>query len=251
MRAFLTQIVNVPEKGAWKHPRGDNIQIDTKDILFICGGAFIDLEKTISERHHDSSIRFGAPVRANMRTSGPTNAVAASSLLDNVESNDLVAYGLIPEFVGRFPILVNLSALTEDQLVEVLTEPKNALGKQYIKMFEMNGVKLHFTESALRLIARKAIDKNTGARGLRSILESILMDAMYEIPDERTGDDIIDAVVVDEEAVGLEGRGCGSKILYGKGALECYLSQQKTKSLATTAEGSYAEAELPSVVASM
>ncbi|GAB4858476.1 CLP protease regulatory subunit clpx1, mitochondrial [Ancistrocladus abbreviatus] len=227
MRAFLTQIVNVPEKGAWKHPRGDNIQIDTKDILFICGGAFIDLEKTISERHHDSSIRFGAPVRANMRTSGPTNAVAASSLLDNVESNDLVAYGLIPEFVGRFPILVNLSALTEDQLVEV---------------------KLHFTESALRLIARKAIDKNTGARGLRSILESILMDA---IPDERTGDDIIDAVVVDEEAVGLEGRGCGSKILYGKGALECYLSQQKTKSLATTAEGSYAEAELPSVVASM
>ncbi|XP_061956057.1 CLP protease regulatory subunit CLPX1, mitochondrial-like isoform X2 [Populus nigra] len=248
-------VVNVPDKEARKHPRGDNIQINTKDILFICGGAFIDLEKTISERRQDSSIGFGAPVRANMRTGGVTSAAMISSLLETAESSDLVSYGLIPEFVGRFPILVSLSALTEDQLVQVLTEPKNALGKQYRKLFQMNGVKLHVTEHALRSIARKAITKNTGARALRSILENILMDSMYEIPDVRRGADIIDAVVVDKEAIGPKERGAGAKILYGRGALDHYLSKNKLKSSEATVEGSdgepEVESELPKIVASM
>ncbi|KAA8545408.1 hypothetical protein F0562_020192 [Nyssa sinensis] len=198
-------IVNVPDNRARKHPRGNSIQIDTKNILFICGGAFVDLEKTISERRQDSSIGFGAPVRANMRLGGLTNAVVTSSLLESVESGDLFAYGLIPEFIGRFPILVSLSALNEDQLVQVLTEPKNALGKQYKKMFSMNNVHLHFTEDALRLIAKKAMAKNTGARGLRAILENILTEAMFEIPDAKAGHDNIDAVLVNEESCRISG----------------------------------------------
>ncbi|KAI3761108.1 hypothetical protein L1987_51516 [Smallanthus sonchifolius] len=223
-------IVNVPEKGARKHPKGDNIQIDTKDILFICGGAFVDLEKTISERRQDSSIGFGAPVRANMRNGAPTNAAVTSSLLESVESSDLIAYGLIPEFIGRFPILVSLSALTEDQLVQVLMEPKNALGKQYKKLFRMNDVKLHFTEKAQRLIAQKATVKNTGARGLRAILETLLTDSMYEIPDAKTGNDRVDAVVIDEESVGsVDSYGCGGKILRGDGALENYLANTRSR----------------------
>ncbi|XP_020261930.1 CLP protease regulatory subunit CLPX3, mitochondrial-like isoform X3 [Asparagus officinalis] len=218
-------IVTIPEKGGRKHGRGDSVQIDTKDILFICGGAFVDLDKTISERRQDSSIGFGAPVRANMRTGNPTNAMVTSSLLQSVESGDLISYGLIPEFIGRFPILVSLLALNEDQLVEVLTEPNNALGKQYRKLFSMNNTKLHFTENALRLIAKKAMVKNTGARGLRGILESILMEAMYEIPDVKPGSERVDAVMVDEESVGsLDRPGCGAKILRGDGALDHYLS---------------------------
>ncbi|KAK3156648.1 hypothetical protein QOZ80_2AG0109990 [Eleusine coracana subsp. coracana] len=250
-------VVSVPEKGARRHPRGDNIQIDTKNILFICGGAFVDLEKTISERRHDSSIGFRAQVRSNMRTGGVINAEITSSLLESVESGDLISYGLIPEFVGRFPILVSLSSLSEDQLVEVLTKPKNALGRQYTKLFEMNDVKLHFTEKALRLIAKRAMSKNTGARGLRSILESLLTEAMYEIPETRSGKDKIDAVVVDEESVGSANQhGFGAKILCGEGALDVYLAKHDNKeSMLQQHVKSNVESEIdteaPSRVASM
>ncbi|KAG7533619.1 Clp ATPase C-terminal [Arabidopsis thaliana x Arabidopsis arenosa] len=223
--------VPIPEKGLRRDPRGDSIQMDTKDILFICGGAFIDLEKTVSERQHDASIGFGASVRTNMSTSGFSSAAVTSSLLESLQSEDLVAYGLIPEFVGRLPILVSLSALNEDQLVQVLTEPKSALGKQYKKLFRMNNVKLHFTEGATRLIARKAMSKNTGARGLRSILESILTEAMFEVPDSITeGSQSIKAVLVDEEAVGSVGTpGCGAKILKGDNVLQQYVEETESK----------------------
>ncbi|KAK4438409.1 CLP protease regulatory subunit CLPX2, mitochondrial [Sesamum alatum] len=213
-------IVSVPDNRTPRHARRDSIQIDTKDILFICGGAFVDLEKTISERRQDASIGFGAPVRANMRL-GRLNIAAAASLLEHVESGDLTAYGLIPEFVGRFPVVVNLSALDEDQLVQVLTEPKNALCKQYKRMFSMNNVRLNFTDSALRLIAKKAIAKNTGARGLRAILEDILTEAMFEVPDAKSGKDHADTVLVDEEAVGApDAHGCGAKLLFSDCGLE-------------------------------
>ncbi|XP_042373675.1 CLP protease regulatory subunit CLPX3, mitochondrial-like [Zingiber officinale] len=225
-------IVNVPEKGVRRHPCGESIQIDTKNILFICGGAFVDLEKTISERQQDSSIGFAAPVRANMRNGQLTDAVVISSLLESVESGDLIAYGLIPEFVGRFPIVVSLSALKEDQLVQVLMEPKNSLVRQFKRLFSLNNVKLHFTDGALSAIAKKTMSKNTGARGLRTILESILIEAMYEIPDVKSGEEQIDAVVVDEDSIGSVGRrGSGAKILRGDGAFERYMATSVQREL--------------------
>ncbi|KAM3353296.1 hypothetical protein ACQJBY_024450 [Aegilops geniculata] len=237
-------VVTIPEKGSRKNSRNDSIQIDTKDILFICGGAFVDLEKTISERRQDSSIGFGAPIRTNMRSSGVTNPTVTSSLLESVESGDLAKFGLIPEFIGRLPILVSLAALDEDQLVQVLTEPKNSLSRQYRKMFSLNNVKLHFTDGALRIVAKKAIVKNTGARGLRALLETILLEAMYEIPDEKAGNERVDAVVVDEEAIGSVDRpGCGAKILRGDGALAQYIIRNNIPNSPETNEALAGELE--------
>lgn len=245
-------VVTIPEKGSRKNSRNDSIQIDTKDILFICGGAFVDLEKTISERRQDSSIGFGAPIRTNMRSSGVTNPTITSSLLESVESGDLAKYGLIPEFIGRLPILVSLAALNEDQLVQVLTEPKNSLSRQYRKMFSLNNVKLHFTDGALRIIAKKAIVRNTGARGLRAILENFLLEAMYEIPDEKAGDERVDAVVVDEEAIGSVDRpGCGAKILRGDGALGRYITRSNMPNSPETNEAEVEDAYMLSRIVSL
>ncbi|KAL9249503.1 CLP protease regulatory subunit CLPX1, mitochondrial-like protein [Drosera capensis] len=220
-------IVNVPDKTSRKHSRGDTIQEHDLSLKYI--GFTSGERQRVSVGRHDSSIGFGAPVRANMRSGAPASAVVASSLLESVDSDDLIAYGLIPEFVGRFPILVTLSALNEKQLVQVLMEPKNALSKQYRKMFNMNNVKLHMTEGALRLIAQKSMSKNTGARGLRSIMERILTEAMFEVPDLKTGRDRVDAVLIDEEAVGsVDTMGVGAKILRGEGALESFLCGTKS-----------------------
>ena len=168
-------IASVPPQGGRKHPQQEFLQVDTTNILFICGGAFAGLEKIISQRTTGSSMGFGATVRApDERSTG--------EVLKEVEPEDLLKFGLIPEFIGRLPVLATLSDLSEPALIEILTRPKNALAKQYQRMLEMEGVKLRFQEEALHAIAKKAIQRKTGARGLRSIMEGILLDTMYELP---------------------------------------------------------------------
>ena len=186
-------VASVPPQGGRKHPQQEFLQVDTTNILFICGGAFSGLEKIISARGKTTSIGFGAEVTApEDRKTG--------ELLHDVEPEDLLKFGLIPEFVGRLPVVATLTDLDEDSLIRILTEPKNALVKQYQRMFEMESVDLEFSDDALHAIARKAIARKTGARGLRSIMENILLESMYELPSLEG----VEEIVINGEVV--EGR---------------------------------------------
>ena len=168
-------IANVPPQGGRKHPHQEFIQVDTTNILFIVGGAFDGIEKIIQNRVDSKAMGFGADIKSKQNK-------ATGELLKQIQPEDLLKYGLIPEFVGRLPVIVTLEELDEDALVDILVEPKNSLVKQYKELFKMDDVELEFEEEALRAIARKAIERKTGARGLRSILEENLLDIMYEIP---------------------------------------------------------------------
>jgi ATP-dependent Clp protease ATP-binding subunit ClpX len=186
-------IASVPPQGGRKHPQQEFLQVDTSNILFICGGAFSGLEKIIAARGRGTAIGFGADVRApDERRTG--------ALLREVEPEDLLKFGLIPEFIGRLPVIATLEDLDEQALVDILTKPKNALVKQYARLFEMEGVKLTFTEDALRAVAKRAIVRKTGARGLRSIMESILLSTMFDLP----GLDGVEEAVINREVA--EGR---------------------------------------------
>jgi len=187
-------VASVPPQGGRKHPQQEFLQVDTTNILFICGGAFAGLEKIISDRGHTTSIGFGAKVKApeDRRT---------GELFRQVEPEDLLKFGLIPEFVGRLPVVATLGDLDEEALIQILTEPKNALVKQYQRLFEMEDVSLSFHEDALKSIAKKAIERKTGARGLRSIMEAILLDTMFDLPGlEGVEEVVISADVVDGKA---------------------------------------------------
>jgi len=183
-------VASVPPQGGRKHPQQEYLQVDTSNILFICGGAFAGLEKIVSDRGKSASIGFGADVRApEERQTG--------DILRDLEPEDLLKFGLIPEFVGRVPVVATLHDLDTEALVDILTRPKNALVKQYRRLFEMENVNLEFTDDALRAVAELALARNAGARGLRSILESVLLDTMYDLP----GNHDIEEIVVNREVV--------------------------------------------------
>ncbi|MGB0682767.1 MAG: ATP-dependent Clp protease ATP-binding subunit ClpX [Magnetovibrionaceae bacterium] len=183
-------VASVPPQGGRKHPQQEFLQVDTTNILFICGGAFAGLDKIISARGKGTSIGFGADVRSeDDRKTG--------DVLRDVEPEDLLKFGLIPEFVGRLPVIATLDDLDEDALIEILTQPKNALVKQYQRLFEMEDTQLAFAKDALEAVALKAVERKTGARGLRSIMETILLDTMYELP----GLEGVEEVVINREVV--------------------------------------------------
>ena len=183
-------VASVPPQGGRKHPQQEFLQVDTTNILFICGGAFAGLDKIISSRGKETSIGFGADVRsADERRTG--------DILREIEPEDLLKFGLIPEFVGRLPVLATLEDLDTEALVTILTEPKNALVKQYQRLFEMEDVELTFTDGALAEVSKKAVERKTGARGLRSIMEGILLDTMFDLP----GLDGVEEVVINREVV--------------------------------------------------
>ena len=189
-------VASVPPQGGRKHPQQEFLQVDTSNILFICGGAFAGLDKIVRERSEKGGIGFSAEVKTK------SEKVASSELLHSVEPEDLIRYGLIPEFVGRLPVMAVLNELNQAQLVEILLEPKNALTKQYNRLFEMESCGLEFREEALEAVAKKAVERKTGARGLRSILEESLLDTMYELPSLEN----VSKVVVDEASVSGESK---------------------------------------------
>jgi ATP-dependent Clp protease ATP-binding subunit ClpX len=195
-------IASVPPQGGRKHPQQEFLQVDTSNILFICGGAFAGLEKIIMNRTQKTGIGFTADVRQT------SERPHGSDVFHEVEPEDLIKFGLIPELVGRMPVVTALAELNEDALVQILTEPKNALSKQYRKLFDMEGVELEFRPEALRAVAKKAMQRKTGARGLRTILENVLLETMYELPSLRN----VQKVVVDEQVILGESK---PYILYG------------------------------------
>jgi len=184
-------VASVPPQGGRKHPNQEFVQLDTTNILFICGGAFDGLEKIIKQRSEKGGIGFGAQVNSK------ADAKVIGDVIKDVEPEDLIKFGLIPEFIGRLPVVATLESLSEDALVQILTEPRNALTKQYIKLFAMEHVSLEFRTSALRLIAKKALERKTGARGLRSIMEHVLLDTMYELPSIKN----LEKVVIDDGVI--------------------------------------------------
>jgi ATP-dependent Clp protease ATP-binding subunit ClpX len=184
-------VASVPPQGGRKHPNQDFVQVDTTNILFICGGAFDGLEKVIRNRSEQGGIGFGAEVKSK------DDRKAVGDVLRSVEPEDLIKFGLIPELIGRLPVVATLEELSTDALVEILIEPKNALVKQYQKLFAMENVELEIRPGALQAVAKKALERKTGARGLRSILESVLLDTMYELP----GMENVSKVVVDENMI--------------------------------------------------
>ena len=189
-------VASVPPQGGRKHPQQEFLQVNTANILFICGGAFAGLDKIIRERSEKGGIGFSAEVKSK------DDKKSVSKILQSVEPEDLIQYGLIPEFVGRLPVAATLDELNEDQLVQILLEPKHAITKQYAKMFEMEGCEIEFREDALRAVAKKTMERKTGARGLRSIMENVLLDTMYDLPSMET----ISKVVIDEAVINGESK---------------------------------------------
>jgi ATP-dependent Clp protease ATP-binding subunit ClpX len=183
-------IANVPPKGGRKHPQQEFLQIDTTNILFICGGAFVGLERIVENRLGQQALGFS-------QSKDSRHEFTKNELLARVEAEDLMRFGLIPEFIGRVPVVATLDELDESALVQILTEPKNALVKQYQKLFEMEQVKLKFTEGALNQIAQEALNRKSGARGLRAILEEVMLDVMYELPSREN----VKECIISEEAV--------------------------------------------------
>jgi ATP-dependent Clp protease ATP-binding subunit ClpX len=197
-------VANVPPKGGRKHPQQDFLQVDTSHILFICGGAFVGLDQIIQRRMGQSRMGFGADVKSK-------NDFKLGDLLSQVQPEDLLKFGLIPEFIGRLPVIATLHELSEDALVDILTKPKNSLVKQFQKLFEMDGVKLKFTKGALTAIAREALTRESGARGLRAIMEEALLDVSYEVPSKQG----VKEVVVNEDTIS---KGDAPLIVYHKEA---------------------------------